>query len=138
MSSPPCDKSFCSNYMLLNPEDAELGDVFKILFSSDIAKRKFVDCPDGTEEPLGRRWIIFISILAQKFLLATAKPMASFGSGVEYWLNLLSGNGGFFGLVKNTLTGIHILTSHQSTINSLFFIIIFKFVHKNYISIFSI
>ncbi|KAG6386858.1 hypothetical protein SASPL_152035 [Salvia splendens] len=115
MSSPPCDKSFCSDYMLLNAEDAKLGDVFKILFSSDIAKRKFVDCPDGTEEPFGRRWIIFVSILVQKLLQATAKPLAAVGSGVEYWLNLLSGNGGFFGLIKNTFKGEVVQPDNESS-----------------------
>ena len=129
MSSPPCDKSFCSDYMLLNAEDAKLGDVFKILFSSDIAKRKFIDCPDGTEEPFGRRWIIFVSILVQKLLQATAKPLAAVGSGVEYWLNLLSGNGGFFGLIKNTFKGIHVRTLHSSTINSLFLFLIISFLY---------
>lgn len=94
--------------MLLNPEDAEFSDVVKILFSSDIAKRKFVDCPDGTKEPLGRRWIIFVSIMAQKFLQSTAKSMAGVGSGVEHWLNLLSGNGGFFGLIMNKFKGIYL------------------------------
>lgn len=104
-SSGSCNKSFCSNYMLLNPEDAAFADVVKILFSDDIAKRRFVDCPAGTHEPLGRRWIIFISILAQKFLQATAKPLAGFGAKVEYWLNLLNGNGGFFRLIMNSFKG---------------------------------
>ncbi|KAK6116232.1 hypothetical protein DH2020_050028 [Rehmannia glutinosa] len=101
-----CNKCFSSNYMLLNPEDASFVDLCKILFSSDVGKRKFVDCPDGVREPLfGRRWIIFVSVLVQKMLKATGKPMSGFGSGVEYWLNLLSGNKGFFGLVMNSLKG---------------------------------
>ncbi|KAI3462751.1 hypothetical protein Pfo_019414 [Paulownia fortunei] len=100
-----CNKSFCSNHMLLKPEEAGLLDVVKILFSSDIGKRKFVDCPDGIREPLGRRWIIFVSVLVLKFLQAVAKPMAGFGSGVEHLLNLLSENGGFFGLILNSFKG---------------------------------
>ncbi|XP_047970820.1 triacylglycerol lipase OBL1-like [Salvia hispanica] len=105
MSSSSCNKSFCSHYMLLNPKAAELGDVVKILFSSDIGKRKFVDCSNGTQEPLDRRWIIFISVLFQKFLHANAKPLADFGNGVEHWLNLLSRNRGFLGLINNTFKG---------------------------------
>ncbi|KAK6128970.1 hypothetical protein DH2020_037277 [Rehmannia glutinosa] len=92
--------------LLSNDQDASFVDLCKILFSSDVGKRKFVDCPDGVREPLfGRRWIIFVSVLVQKMLKATAKPMSGFGSGVEYWLNLLSGNKGFFGLVMNSLKG---------------------------------
>ncbi|KAL2241674.1 uncharacterized protein LOC105177614 [Sesamum indicum] len=100
-----CNKSFSSNYMLLKPEDAGFLDLAKMLFSSDIGKRKFIDCPEGAREPFGRRWIIFISVMVQKLLQATAKPMAAFGSGVENWLNLLTGNGGLFGLVMNALKG---------------------------------
>ncbi|KAG6403443.1 hypothetical protein SASPL_135665 [Salvia splendens] len=72
MSSTSCNKSFCSHYMLLNPNVAELCDVVKILFSSDIGKRKFIDY---------------------------------FGNGVEHWLNLLSRDGGFLGLINNTFKG---------------------------------
>lgn len=100
--------------MLLNPKAAELGDVVKILFSSDIGKRKFVDCSNGTQEPLDRRWIIFISVLFQKFLHANAKPLADFGNGVEHWLNLLSRNRGFLGLINNTFKGIHFKFMPQS------------------------
>ncbi|KAI3452016.1 hypothetical protein Pfo_008681 [Paulownia fortunei] len=100
-----CNKSFSSNYMLLKPEEAGFLDLGKILFSSDVGKREFVDCPEGVREPLGRRWIIFVSVLVQKLLQAVAKPMVGFGSGVEHWLNLLSGNGGFCRLVLNSLKG---------------------------------
>ncbi|KAL6572953.1 hypothetical protein OROHE_002429 [Orobanche hederae] len=107
MASITCNKCFSSNYMLLNPGEAGFLDLFKILFSSDIGNRKFVDCPDDrVHEPLfWRRWIIFVSVLVQKMLKAMAKPMSGFGSGVEHWLNLLSGNGGFSGLMLNSLKG---------------------------------
>lgn len=101
-----CNKSFSCDYMLLNPDEASLHDVVKILFSSDIGKRKFVDCPEGTRETFGRRWIIFVSILAQKLLQKVSKPLAGFGSAVEEWLNLLSSNGNIFRLVLNSITGI--------------------------------
>ncbi|XP_022873284.1 uncharacterized protein LOC111392230 [Olea europaea var. sylvestris] len=101
-----CNKSFCSDYMLLKPEEAGLVDVFRILFSDDIGKRKFIDCPEGKRpEPFKRRWLIFVTILVQKLLLAVEKPMAWFGSLVEQWLNLLSSNGSLSSLVLNFLRG---------------------------------
>lgn len=105
MANSSCDKSFCSDYMLLNTEESGLLDVWKVLFSSNISNRKFVDCPPDTKEPFGRRWLIFVSVMAQKFLQASAKPMAAFGAGLEHWLNLVSTNGGFFGLILNTFKG---------------------------------
>lgn len=108
-SSAPCNKSFCTNYLLLEPEKASVLDLCKLLFSSNVEKRKFVDCPDGVREPFGRRWIMFVSVVMQKLLQATSKPLAGFGNGVENWLNLLSGNGGFFGLIMNSFKGIYIV-----------------------------
>lgn len=101
----PCNKSFCSDYMLLNPEESGVLDVWKILFSSNIGNRDFVDCPPGTREPLGRRWLIFVSVMVQKLLQATAKPMAASGAAIEHWLNLVSANGGFFSLILNSFQG---------------------------------
>ncbi|CAA3006050.1 uncharacterized LOC8262908 [Olea europaea subsp. europaea] len=101
-----CNKSFCSDYMLLKPEEAGLIDVFRILFSDDIGKRKFIDCPEGKRpEPFKRRLLIFVSILVQKLLLAVEKPMAWFGSLVEQWLNLLSSNGSLSSLILNFVRG---------------------------------
>ncbi|CAK9177536.1 unnamed protein product, partial [Ilex paraguariensis] len=96
-----CNKSASSYYMLLTPEDVGLCDLIWILFSNEIEKRKFVDCPKGTEEPFKRRWLIFVSILFQKFLRSVSKPMAWFGSVAEHWLNLLSSNWNFGVLVLN-------------------------------------
>ncbi|CAK9165521.1 unnamed protein product, partial [Ilex paraguariensis] len=97
--------SASSYYMLLTPEDVGLCDLIWILFSNEIEKRKFVDCPKGTEEPFKRRWLIFVSILFQKFLRSVSKPMAWFGSVAEHWLNLLSSNWNFGVLVLNFFPG---------------------------------
>ncbi|GLU13557.1 hypothetical protein SLE2022_301880 [Rubroshorea leprosula] len=90
-----CDKSFSSSYMLLKHQEVRFLDLFRILFSSDIEKRKFVDCSAVREESLQHRWIIFTSIVAQKFLQCMSKPLAGMGWLIEMWLNLLRNNGGF-------------------------------------------
>ncbi|CAI9777459.1 unnamed protein product [Fraxinus pennsylvanica] len=117
-----CNKSFCRDYMLLKPEEAGLVDVFRILFSDDIGKRKFIDCPDGKQPaPFKRRWLIFVSILVQKLLLAVEKPMAWFGSLVEQWLNLLSSNGSLSSLMLNFLRG-NVIYTEKTAANFLSFI----------------
>ncbi|KAK6116231.1 hypothetical protein DH2020_050027 [Rehmannia glutinosa] len=100
-----CDKSFASNYLLVNSKEATFLDLFKILFSSDVGKRKFVDVPDGVRLSIDRRWIILVAVLIQKILEFLSKPMAWFGSMIENFLNLLSGNNGFFGLLRNFFRG---------------------------------
>jgi hypothetical protein len=103
-----CDKGFSSSYMLLKPEELTFFDLIKILFSTDIEKRKFVDSAEVKEEDFQRRWLIFISIIVQKLLRFFSKPISFFGSLTEMWLNLLSSNGGFGSLLLNTIEGYNL------------------------------
>ncbi|KAI9165799.1 hypothetical protein LWI28_020745 [Acer negundo] len=100
-----CDKSFSTNYMVLNPEEVGLFDLINMLFSSNIEKRKFVDSSEVEEQDFWRRWIMFISIVVQKLLLFFSKPMSIFGSAIEFFLNLLSINGNLASLLLNLVQG---------------------------------
>lgn len=101
-----CNKGFSSSYMILQPEELKIVDLFHILYSSNLEKRKFVDSSAETEESFRHRWLIFISIAAQKFLMFTSKPMSWMGSMTEMWLNLLSLNQNIFVLTMNFLRGM--------------------------------
>ncbi|GKU98949.1 hypothetical protein SLEP1_g11883 [Rubroshorea leprosula] len=104
-----CQTGFSSNYMLLKPNELKFMDLFHILFSSDIQKGKFMDCshssPTREVDSFRHRWIIFISIVAQKFLMFMAKPIAGMGWLLEKWLNLLHSNGNFGRLLVNLVRG---------------------------------
>ncbi|KAL5557001.1 hypothetical protein UlMin_039237 [Ulmus minor] len=103
-----CNKGFSSSYMLLKPDEVKFFDLIHILFSSKIEERKFVDySPEGAGEDINfrRRWMIFISILAQKFLLFTSTPMAWFGWCFEMFLNLVSCNRNLAFLLLNIFRG---------------------------------
>ncbi|XP_010263523.1 PREDICTED: uncharacterized protein LOC104601764 isoform X1 [Nelumbo nucifera] len=101
-----CSENFCSNYLVLSPKNASLVDIFRLLFSSNLENRRFVDCPKDTEETeFRRRQIIFISVIAQKVLLFMAKPMSWVGSVFERWLNLLSSNRNLAVLLLNLVRG---------------------------------
>lgn len=104
-ASMACNKGFSCSYMLLKPEEVKFVDLIHFLFSSDLDKPKFVDSSKGTEESFRRRWLIFISIIAQKFLLFVAKPMSFVGSAIEFLLNLLSSNRNLGVLLLNILRG---------------------------------
>ena len=105
MATGDCNKEFSTDYILLEPEKLNFYELIRILFPGDIEKRKFVDCLEGAESNFERRWIIFISISAQKFLQFVAKPLSWFGSAFETGLNLSSTNGGFGMLLLNCLRG---------------------------------
>ncbi|XP_024978219.1 uncharacterized protein LOC112515562 [Cynara cardunculus var. scolymus] len=101
-----CDKSFSSSYMLLNHEEVGVVDLVHMLRSNDIENRKFVDCPKGTtEDKFRRRWLISMSVLAQKILKSIAGPLAATGSAIEYWLNLVACNRNLGGLISNFVRG---------------------------------
>ncbi|XP_057973892.1 triacylglycerol lipase OBL1-like [Malania oleifera] len=102
---------FCSGYLVVNPEEATILDLLRLLCSgADGEGRGFIDCsPEKKKlvlEDFWGRWLIFVSILAQKVLQLCKKPMAQIGSLLELWLNLLSSNGGTLPkLLLNILRG---------------------------------
>ena len=102
-----CNKSFADSYMLLKHEDAHFFDLLHVLFSRNVGKRKFVESHAGRalEESFGHRWLIFISVLAQKLMQLVAKPLAFFGTCVELLINLIVLNGGLFMLILDFLRG---------------------------------
>ncbi|OMP02005.1 Lipase, class 3 [Corchorus olitorius] len=112
--SMECDKGFSCNYMLLKPEEVKFVDLFHILCSSSLEDRKFVDSSAETAESFRHRWLIFISIVAQKFLMFTCKPMSWMGSVIETWLNLLELNSNFFVLIWNFVRGKAVMPDKDS------------------------
>lgn len=99
------DLGFCSNYIVLKPEESSFFSLFHILFSCDLEKRKFVESSQKVEEDLGRRLIIFVSMLEQKTLHSVAKPMSTTGSAIDFYPNLLSCNRNLSVLLLNFLRG---------------------------------
>ncbi|KAI3785074.1 hypothetical protein L1987_44186 [Smallanthus sonchifolius] len=115
MATKTCDKSFCEDHLLLSPKDVGLWDLTMLLFSKNIGNRKFIDCPNGTtEESFSRRFVIFISIVAQKILHLVYKPLTWVGSAVEFMPNYMHANGGFFKLLLNLVSGKMVFPDKES------------------------
>ncbi|PON94204.1 Fungal lipase-like domain containing protein [Trema orientale] len=100
----------CHSYLVVKPKEASLIELIRLLFSSDLSKRSFVECSkeEGHEQQprdFGRRWIIFVSVVAQKALLLLRCPMALLGHVLVSFLNLVAINGGLFVLLRNYLRG---------------------------------
>ncbi|XP_022768754.1 uncharacterized protein LOC111312602 [Durio zibethinus] len=101
------ENCFCDDYFLLNPKEAGFFDLFRLLCSSQLGNRRFIDFPGQQQHQNFRyRWITFISVLVQKLLMLGTKPMALVGNVIEMWLNLLSSNSGLVGLLRNTVTSL--------------------------------
>ncbi|XP_027361795.1 uncharacterized protein LOC113869592 [Abrus precatorius] len=115
-----CNKAFADSYMLLKPEDAHFFDLLHVLYSRNLAHRKFVEShADGAvEESFRHRWLIFVSVVLQKILMLLAKPLALFGSCVETLINLVALNGGLFMILINFLSG-HLVIPNRTAPNYL-------------------
>ncbi|KAG6604176.1 hypothetical protein SDJN03_04785, partial [Cucurbita argyrosperma subsp. sororia] len=95
-----CNKAFSKSFMLFKPEDLNVFDLLKFLFSPKLHERKFVESSDPIEFNFAHRILIIISIIALKLLQLFAAPLALLGFVVEFSLNFLSANGGVFGLLN--------------------------------------
>ncbi|PWA54491.1 alpha/beta-Hydrolases superfamily protein [Artemisia annua] len=105
-------EEFSKNYLVVDAKKASLFDIACILICSTkfLNNKSFYnelsqDAERIIVEIFWQRWLIFASVLAQKLLIWAKEPMAWIGSLIETWLNLLSSNGGFFGLVINSIQG---------------------------------
>lgn len=101
--------STTENYFVLDPREATVSDLIRLLFSSDLGDRKFIDSSEEKLEDdpcrFRRRWIIFVSIVVQKLMILLKKPLSFLGYSLAFWLNLLSSNGGFFMILPNLFKG---------------------------------
>lgn len=111
-------------YLIINPKNGGIRDLARFLIKKDKdSSAKFLESSDDgviEEELLGgkaddyddddgettdHRWVIFVSILVRKIIAIFGKPMEWTGYLVEFFLNFLSANGKFFGLIYNILHG---------------------------------
>ncbi|KAG6595033.1 Lipase, partial [Cucurbita argyrosperma subsp. argyrosperma] len=98
-----CNNGFSDSYMLLKPEEVKFLDLWRLLFSSNLKKRRFLDSSHAREYNFWHRFFIFLSIVVLKLLGFLAHPLALFGFYLESSLNVLSANHGFRGILLNIL-----------------------------------
>jgi hypothetical protein len=99
--------NFFSDFMVLRPDKGGVRSLLHLLWSCNVADNDAVDCPVGTEvAERWRRWAIFVSLVAQMLLRWVRRPMATFGRAIEYWMNLVTDNGGsVLVLISNAMQG---------------------------------
>ncbi|BFG18383.1 hypothetical protein CerSpe_046570 [Prunus speciosa] len=100
----------CQSYFFLKPEETSFLELLRLLCSSDVGKRRFIEIECSEEDvnkvtELRRRWVIFISVVLQWSFLFFRDPLARTGDVFDKWLNLISANGGLLKLFINRLKG---------------------------------
>ncbi|KAH7520182.1 hypothetical protein FEM48_Zijuj08G0117200 [Ziziphus jujuba var. spinosa] len=100
------DSGDWSNHMVLRPDKAGPLVLIRFLLYNYMAEDAFIECPKGKEnENLKRKWLIVLSLIGQIFFLLVDKPLKIFGAAIEWFLNFLSANQNFRGLLLNLLRG---------------------------------
>lgn len=96
-------------YLIVNPGNGGFRDLFNYgVLGDDVTGAKFLE---SSEEGLlasfaaDHRWVILFSVIVRKLIALFRKPMQWTGLRVEFFLNLLSDNGGLFGLLINLICG---------------------------------
>ncbi|CAA7395173.1 unnamed protein product [Spirodela intermedia] len=109
-------EGYFSDYVVTRPDKAGMRDLFYLLYDGDLYRNNTVDCPEGTGiAEISRRWLIFVSVTAQKTLLILKEPVVWFGSKVEFMANLLSVNHGLGALIWNYLRGQAVIPRRNSS-----------------------
>lgn len=118
------------NFLIVSDKNGGILDLFKFLvFNDQESGTKFLEtcdngCGSWQEKILGdggggdgggevtpdHRWVIVVSILVRKIIKVFGKPMEWAGYVVEFFLNLLSLNGNFLGLIYRIIHGITLST----------------------------
>ncbi|KAL5071708.1 hypothetical protein RYX36_022595 [Vicia faba] len=70
------------------------------------ANQKTSNAEGDVEGSFRGRWLIFISVVLQKFLMFIAKPLAKLGTCVKMLVNLIALNGGIIMIIINFLSAI--------------------------------
>lgn len=109
-----------SNYLIVRPQRGGYTDLFRYGVRGDeTSKAKFLEWPEYSsrstmvidEEADDHRWVIVVSILVRKIIGLLRMPMNYTGFIVDFLLNLLSANGGFFGLLSGSIQGTNKVTN---------------------------
>ncbi|XP_068660870.1 triacylglycerol lipase OBL1 [Aristolochia californica] len=104
-------------YLIIWPEKGGPFDLLRFLISTDGPRETaFLESSDQDLSPIGceYRWVILVSIIARRIIGFFGKPMELQGALLEYFLNLLSENGDFLGLMVNLIKGKVVLPKRNS------------------------
>ncbi|XP_065866571.1 triacylglycerol lipase OBL1-like [Euphorbia lathyris] len=98
-SSPP------PNFLIVNPKKGKKRDTVKYMVGKNV--KSGMAFLDSSEEGLkgglavDHRWILLVSIIICRILNLIQKPLRYIGLFTDFFLNLLSQNGGFSGILHN-------------------------------------
>ncbi|XP_020690598.1 uncharacterized protein LOC110105430 [Dendrobium catenatum] len=101
-------------HMILRHENARYRDIARhLVLRRKLTRSKFAEHKAGVSPELDEAridWVTALTLLIQKLLSVISFPLLCLGHIVEFFLNLHSLNGGFFGILRRFLTGLDLIT----------------------------
>ncbi|MCL7039674.1 hypothetical protein MKW94_013242 [Papaver nudicaule] len=108
-------EEFSEEYLVLKPLEGSLWDLLHLLFSRNVENNNFVECSEGTKvHGVKNRWILIVSVIAQRILLHLVKPMFWMGLIIETYLNLLLNYDNFCQFFHNLIQGKLVIPDNSS------------------------
>lgn len=99
------------NFLIVNPNKGRKRDIFKYMVGNNTKSgMNFLDSSEETVKggaAVDHRWILLVSIIIRRILALINTPLKYFGYLVDFFLNLISQNGGFCSICSNFLQGIN-------------------------------
>ncbi|XP_065867790.1 triacylglycerol lipase OBL1-like [Euphorbia lathyris] len=96
-------------YLILNPNKGRKRDIVKYFLLKDVKSgMSFLESSDEeikSKTAIDQWWKVLLTLIITKILQLFDKPMEYLSYIVEFFLNLLSLNGGFFGILYNLFHG---------------------------------
>jgi hypothetical protein len=117
------DSEESSRYLIVRPEKGRFTDLFRYALrgvNDEDNHRSQITTSLDVDVDHRRRWVILVSILVLKLIALFAIPMYWTGRFLDFFLNLISLNGGsFFTLLHNFLHGQSLTHSSSSLLTYL-------------------
>nr|ABR16096.1 unknown [Picea sitchensis] len=107
------------NYLIANTGRICIS---KLLFSPGELRSDVLECPESIRLEVNETWKIRLSLILIKLMKDAALPLAKLGTWIEFYLNLLSQNGGLLKTLFRRLTGRSIVIPSSGSETFLSFI----------------
>eukprot|EP00253_Pinus_taeda_P018883 PITA_18883 len=104
-----------ANYLIAHTRKIHLSKLLFSPFLTGALKSDVLECPNSIKSEVNQTWKIRLSLILIKLIQIVAVPLAILGTCIEFYLNLLSQNGGLLKILFRPLTGQSIVIPRRGS-----------------------
>lgn len=109
---PPRKMTTTAKYLIAHTPKIHLSKLLFSPFLTGALRSDVLECPNSVKSEVNQTWKIRLSLILIKLIQIAAVPLANLGTWIEFYLNLLSQNGGLLKTLFRPFTGDFILLIH--------------------------